>query len=215
MDGMKRKLLAGLLIAVVVPQLLCAQEDDAQARRAAAIEAERRAIAERAAAEAERRRRELDMERMREFQRDSRIDIQRAVDHSALQRELEKRAQSERLQKAFHEFALASEDFRQALGFKTSVKTPANKVGKNTSVFLGLMEAFNKKRQKLDTSEFNGMTESELGWEAITTAERIQPQLEAIVTSDSETTVDVKFLESFSSLEKELLRLQWMVRRLK
>ena len=51
------------------------------------------------------------------------------------------------------------------------------------------------------------MAAIELGWEALTTAERIAPGFAAIVDTEKRESVDVRFL---SVLERELLRLQWM-----
>ena len=51
--------------------------------------------------------------------------------------------------------------------------------------------------------------------EALTTAERMLPQLYAVISDEHATAVDVKFLDSLPLLELDLLRLQWMTRRLK
>jgi hypothetical protein len=209
------------LWAVVVPQQVLAHapgqdapvDEVEQARRAAAEQALREQQ-EQAAREAERRARELDLERMREFQRDVAVDVQRAVNQSAFIREVQRKQRFEDFQNALRDFATANTDFRESLGTK-SVKRQASTMAKSTGTFLDYIKLLIKERVKLDTSEFRDFSEKELAWEALTTAERILPHLQSLLVGEDQMTVDVRFLKSLAELQKDLLRLQWMARRIK
>jgi hypothetical protein len=214
MDGMIYRALLICLVFAIAPSLF-AQNEEAAARQREAAEIALRAQQERAAAEAERRAREESILRMREFMRDTSVDIRSAVERSEVLRQVERRRKAERFQEALNEFAAANEDYRQSIGFGRSLKDLAKKWEKQTGVFLEFVRGMTDRRAKLDTSEFNGARRSELEWEALTTAERLLPRLSAVVGNEGETTVDVKYFDSLATVENDLLRLQWLTRRLK
>jgi hypothetical protein len=213
MDGMMHRALLACLLLTGVPGQ-DSQTDDADARRRAAAEAALRAQQERAAAEADRRERERSIERMREFMRDGREDIRRAVERSEMMREAERSRKNEKFRNALKGFTTDSNDFREAMGLRP-LKGPATSLEKHVRTLLDLVKEMTTRRAKLDTSEFKDITRSELEWEALTTAERMLPQLHAVISDDQASTVDVKVLNSLPQLELDLLRLQWMTRRLK
>jgi len=211
-------LLILLCSASAGPCLAIAQDDAEAARQAAAQRAMEEARLARQQYEAEladRQRREQSIKDMNDFLRSVHDDITVAGDNAARQRERERRVWHERIQGAFEEFAAATTGLREALGLRAPLKNPAKGMGKNAEVFLDYLKVINEKRSRFDSSEFKGMKDAEIGSEALTTAERLVPRLEEVLYNDSESTINLKFLKSLPSIETELLRLQWMTRRLR
>jgi hypothetical protein len=120
-----------------------------------------------------------------------------------------------RLRDALRDFQVAQQELGEALGFKAKLKTPAQKLQKNAKVFLGALSDYGKKRPSIDSGEFKNLGQAELGWEALTAAERITPGLAAFVASEKQHVVDVQFLSFLPALEAQLLRLEWVTRQLK
>jgi hypothetical protein len=187
----------------------------AEAQAAAARAAAQAAAQAEQARQQELRQREALERSMKEFLGDTRETIAAAMDRKRAQLEASRKAQREALNNSYRDFQSARESLSEALGFKSALKVPAEKIRKSTGVFLDLMKRMNEKRATFDASEFKDFTPNELSWEALTTAERLAPELAAMIRAESSQTVDIRFLTSLSKLEVELLRLQWMTRRLK
>ena len=214
----KRFILVVFLWSVAAGPPLAAGQDDPDAARQAAEQRAREAELARQqylAELADRQMREKSIKDMQDFQRDVRDEIRFAVDNAARRNEMERRRWTARIRGAFEEFGNARDDFREALGFGSPIKNPAKAMGKSTEVFLDYMKVINKRRPRLDSSEFKGMKEGAIGQEALTTAERLVPRLEEVLRNDNESSVDVTFFQSLPAIEKELLRLRWMTRQLR
>lgn len=213
MDGMIRRALLTCVLLTAATGLF-AQSDEAEARRREAAAEALREQQRRAEAESLRRQREEANERMREFLRDTSADIRKAAERSEQLREAERKQRAEKFRETLEEFAVATDDFREAMALQKSLKPPAGKLEKYVGTFLDLMKEMTDRPAKLDSSEFKDI-KNKLVWEALTTAERMLPQLQTVISIEGDKVVDVRFLDSLSSLQNDLLRLQWMTRRLK
>jgi hypothetical protein len=195
--------------------VVLAQDEDAQAARIreAREEAQRQEQARQAEAIAKRDRERADQQ-MKELMTDSRTVIAAAHNAADRQRAFLIEVQKKQLADAFRSFQASTQSLAEALGFKKTLKDPARNMAKSTSVFLEFIKRTSK-QPRFDSSEFKGFTSSELGWEALTTAERLVPELARVVQAQSESSVDIRFLLSLSKLQAELLRLQWMTQKLR
>jgi hypothetical protein len=126
-----------------------------------------------------------------------------------------RQAQFKKFHTAFKEFLSARDELEQALGSKTSPKGSARKMEKSTNTFLDYVKLVEDSRPHMDFSEFKTFTPKDLSWETLTSAERIVPDLEAVLRRENSSTIDVRYLTAFSKLHKDLLRLQWLTRHLK
>jgi hypothetical protein len=200
-----------------------AQDDGEEAARRAAAAAEEarqealRQQQERAAQEASRKVMEQSQNSMREFLNDTRETLAQSAAEMERRREMQRRAEYTLIKDGFQRFEVAREQLSHALGFKAKLKVPAKELEKSAVVFLDFIKQRGDKSQRprLDATQFKNFKPSELGWEALTTAERVASQLSAILKSEEDGVVDINFLMSLSKVETELLRLQWMTKKLK
>jgi hypothetical protein len=112
-------------------------------------------------------------------------------------------------------FQSARQELTEALVFKSKLKPSARRLEKTTQVFLAFLKNRSKERGRFDSKEFKGLSNSELGWEALTTAEKITPVLANMIATEEAETVNIGYVSTLPALERELLRLQWMTRQLK
>ena len=178
-------------------------------------EAAQRQEEQRRAVEQEKQDRERGAKALNDFLIDTRTQMASAVNAAEAQRQRMQAMQLDRIRIAFKEFESARTELSAALGFKAKLKDPGRKLAKSTAVFLDFIKRSSKETPRLDPSEFKDFTPSDLGWETLTSAERITPHLAAVMLMENELTVDVGFVNSLSKLQAELLRLQWMAQRLK
>jgi hypothetical protein len=120
-----------------------------------------------------------------------------------------------RLGEAFKQLSRATDQLNRTLLAKGALKESASHVEKHTKVLLDYVKGINKEKVRFDSREFKGLSDSELGWEALTTAERIAPAIEFTIRSESQQKWDIRWLQALPELERELSRLQWMARQLK
>ena len=186
----------------------------AQKAAEAARQAEERYRAERDAAAAARERQRTDAA-MRDFLKDSREAIDAANVQKERQAQVLRRAELQQFSEAFRTFEHARDQFAEVISSKTIPKDSMKKIEKSTGVFLDFIKRRSKKRASMDVREFRDYTAVELRWEMLTTAERVSPQLKALLQSENADTVDVGFLMSLSKIEEQLLRLQWMTRKVR
>jgi hypothetical protein len=137
-------------------------------------------------------------------------------------RELERKRQevirqktSKDLRAAIKGFQSAHQELSEALGFKAKIRPSAEKLEKNTKVFLSFLQNKTKQRGRFDAAEFKDFKDSELAWETLTTAERLTPILAGLIANEEAEAVNIRSILSLPALEQELLRLQWMTRQLK
>lgn len=217
---MERMSWSSKLLCIVFLGTLCTScPAFAQDQEAARLEAERnareaaalRASEERAREEARRERERV----LREMSTDNRAVIEAANGGAERYREILARAEFDQIRAAFRAYQAARDELSIAVTSKTKLKDHARKIEKSANVFLDFIKRRNEKRQRFDPKEFKDFTTFELNWEALTTTERLVPQLAAVVRSQNASTVDVGFLLSLSKLEVELLRLKWMLGKLK
>jgi hypothetical protein len=190
-------------------------QEEAEAARKAAEEAAARARAEAAAAEQMRRDQQRSQDLMRDFLKDSREIIDAANQQRERQAEILRRAEYVKVNEAFRVFEDEREKFAETISSPKVSRDALKKIEKTTGAFLDLIKRHTKHRGKLDAKEFKDYTAQELRWEMLTTAELLSPHLEALLRSENEETVDLNYLMSLSKTEAQLLRLQWMTRKVK
>jgi hypothetical protein len=192
------------------------QSPEVEAAKRAAEEAAARREEARRLAEEQQFKRELEENnrRMQELLADSREMIADKVRYSEAQREVFRREKEAQFNRALLAFEASRHRLLESLTSRTSLKEPAKSIEKSVGTILGFVKSLHKDRAQLDAAQLKGFTAVELGWEALTTAERVAPQLISVVDSQNAYRVDIRFLQSLTKLEGELLRLQWMARRL-
>jgi len=126
------------------------------------------------------------------------------------------RAENDRkLQSALRGLQTSQKELSEALGFKTNLKQPAQKLGKHAEVFLDFLKNRKVAGKAIDSNEFKSFGNTELGWETLATTERLIPQLAAIIANERHLVVDLQVQSGYPAVKTELLRLQWMTRQLK
>jgi len=198
------------------------QQDAEQALAAqkAAEEQARQAEERRQAEEYAARKAKEDQQRvesmMRDFLKDSREIIDAANQESEKRKTVLHRAQIQQFTEAFRTYETARLEISESMGEKTIPKDSMKKIEKSTAVFLDFIkQRSNTKRGSVDGKEFRDYSEKELRWEMLSTAERLSPPLGAILRSETAETVELGVLISLSKIEVELLRLQWLMKKVK
>ena len=212
-SGVRASTLRWIVCALCVGVLfsgeaLFAQDDEAEAAAAAAEQARQAAEAQRMAEE-DRQMRERSNQMMREFLNDT-PGSRRPWDADQ-----DRRRRFQLFRDALQEFEVSRQELSQSSNAGRKAAVPARKMEESTKPLLDFVKLINKKRPRLDTVEFKGFTNGDLLRETLATASRIVPDLTAVIRNEGASSVDVKFLTSLSQLELDLLRLQWMTRRLR
>jgi hypothetical protein len=186
--------------------LLAQDDDEAEAARRAA-EAARQAAEAQRQAEENRLERERGQQALREFLND-------VPGRPPEDRGQERRRRFQAFRTSMREFEAATREFRGSHA-AAALRTSAKRMEDSTKGLLDFVKLINKKRPSLDAAEFKNLTGEDLAREIVSTAERVQPGLTAVVRNEGEPAVDVKFLTGLQQLELDLLRLQRMARRLR
>jgi pyruvate/2-oxoglutarate dehydrogenase complex dihydrolipoamide acyltransferase (E2) component len=200
---------------VVSGTALFAQDEGAaeaaQAEQAAraAEEARQASEAQRVAEQDNRQLRERSEQMMREFLNDT-LNSRRPWDAGQ-----DRRRRFVQFRDAFREFEVSGQELSQGSNAGQRVSVPARKMEKSAKELLEFVKLINRKHTRLDAAEFKGFASDDLLRETLVTASRLVPDLVAVIRNEGESSVDIKFLTSLPELEKDLLRLQWMVHRLR
>jgi len=217
--GIRIDLILLFLLGVVLSgAAVLAQDPDAQAQKA-------REAAQESLARAREQQRSEELRKERERFSDelgkAHVDgagpdaVTAARDAADQRREKIRLDRLDQLRQALKDFQGATAELSEALGFKAPLKEPARKMEKSAAHFLDLIKSTSKESSSFDSSEFKGITPSELGWETLTTAERLAPELAVVILTQRDRIVDARSFASLPKLRAELLRLQWMTQRLK
>ncbi|MBI4471750.1 MAG: hypothetical protein HY646_03715 [Acidobacteria bacterium] len=86
---------------------------------------------------------------------------------------------------------------------------------KHTEVFLRYVKFVNEDHPKFEPADLQKYTNTELGWETLTSAERLAPVLPRVPDVENSVVVPIELWELLYALEGELQRLKWMASRLK
>jgi hypothetical protein len=198
--------------------LALAQDGDDSAREQAAAAAREESIRrtqELNAAREAREQQQRSQEQMREFLRDSRETVDGFNREAERRRALQLQVEYAQIRTAFQTWESARQQLSEAIGLKAKAKEPAKSIEKSANAFLDFIKRRNTLRQRFDSTVFKGFTETELRWEALATVERLAPQLSAVTLSQDQSSINIQFLLSLSKLETELLRLKWLLGKLK
>lgn len=191
------------------------QQSDAEKARAAAAQAEAARLAAEADAANARRERERNSKAMQDFLTDGRTIIASANAEKERQQERELQIENEQLRDAFLSFQASRRDFAYAVTFKMKLQNPSRTIEKSSAVFIDFIRRRTKERASFEGAEFKKFTATELRSETVATAERLAPSLLAVMEGANASSIDIRFIQSLPKLEAELLRLQWLTRKVK
>lgn len=177
-----------------------------------AVEAEREAARQRQADEELTREIQRSIQAMREFMNDT-TGFNRAGEGTA-RREMVRRQRVRLMEQALQQISIAASEVRRNVG-SNAVAQSAKQVDENADIFLDVIKEHNREHPRFDSAEFQSFTALELASETLTMTERILPDLQKLLQSEREASIDINFLLSLPRLELDLRRLKWMARRLK
>ena len=117
---------------------------------------------------------------------------------------------------ALPKFDSAVKQLEAALGQEPLKLSKLGKeIEKHSGVFLRYLKHVNEDHPKFEPNELQKFSNSELGWETLTSAERLAPILPRVAELENDTVVNLAFWQALYALEGELTRLKWMASRLK
>lgn len=119
---------------------------------------------------------------------------------------------------AIPKFRRATDVFRQAISTETDLKEPIRNVSKLIDPFTDYFKAMKLATPSVDSEEFKGYTQKELTWETLTTAERVDNNLQRanlyLKSSRASGTISLTAMEFFTEIHGDLVRLKWLANRL-
>jgi hypothetical protein len=111
-------------------------------------------------------------------------------------------------------FRRATEDFRRAISEEDDVKRAAQNVAKLIGPLKDYFDALKLKGKPVDSAEFKEFSQKELNWEALTTAERIDNDLQRaqilLLRTDRSGATSIKTMEFFMGIQSDFARLKWL-----
>jgi IS30 family transposase len=138
------------------------------------------------------------------------------------QRQLEESPRTSRLPSQVNEMISmawkledAARELQTALTLDKNPKKPAKDISKHTDVILRYLKYKGRKPQTPDMKAFEQLSGKALAAEILASAQRIDPQLRIVFQNEMADTVPIDFPLTLGPLEQEVLRVKWMVSRLK
>jgi hypothetical protein len=148
-----------------------------------------------------------------------------AADHEKQkerQRQLEESPRTSRLPSQVNEMISmawkledAARELQTALTLDRNLKKPAKDISKHTDVILRYLKYKGRKPQMPDMKPFERLSERALATEILASAQRIDPQLRVVFQNEMADTISIDFPQTLGPLEEEVMRVKWMVSRLK
>lgn len=115
-------------------------------------------------------------------------------------------------------FRQATENLRLAVGEQDNLKGALRQIGKLTKPFTNYLKAFNLKASPVNKEEFREYSWKELEWETLTTAERVDNNLQRanllLRETDATETISITTIQLLSDIHSDLARLKWLSGRL-
>jgi hypothetical protein len=119
---------------------------------------------------------------------------------------------------AIAKFRRATDTFRQAIGTETDLKEPIRNVSKLIEPFTDYFKAMKLTAPAVDPAEFKEFTKKELEWETLTTAERVDNNLQRanhfLKSSRTTGAISVTTMEFFTEIHGDMTRLKWLAAKL-
>jgi hypothetical protein len=119
---------------------------------------------------------------------------------------------------AIPKFRRATDVFRQAISTETDLKEPIRNVNKLIDPFTDYFKAMKLTTPAVDSAQFKDYTQKELTWETLTTAERVDNNLQRanhfLKSSRGTGTISLTTMEFFTEIHEDLTRLKWLATKL-
>jgi hypothetical protein len=119
---------------------------------------------------------------------------------------------------AIPKFRRATDVFRQAISTETDLREPIRNVNKLIDPFTDYFKAMKLATPAVDAAEFKEYTQKELEWETLTTAERVDNNLQRanhfLKSSRGTGTISLTTMEFFTEIHGDLARLKWLANKL-
>jgi hypothetical protein len=116
------------------------------------------------------------------------------------------------------EFREATAQFRDALGFALDTRKPIKVLEKLIGPLRDYFSGLKMKRDPVNLSEYKDLSATNLAWETLTTAERVDNSLQMasliIEQSQRDGSIHIKSLEFFGEIHDDLNRLRWLADRM-
>ena len=115
---------------------------------------------------------------------------------------------------AIPEFRKATEDLREAVSAKKNVRDPLRHIEKLIKPFTEHFKDMKPKPSPFDSEEFKTFTQKDFVWETLTTAERVDNNLQIanLLLRDSQrsSAVTIKTMQFYGEIYSDLERLKWL-----
>ena len=115
-------------------------------------------------------------------------------------------------------FRKATDNFRQAISGDTDLKEPVRSVNKLIDPLTDYLKAIKLKPTGVDPGEFKDFTHKDLAWETLTTAERVDNNLQIsdiLLRRIRESgATSIQAMEFFTTIHSDLTRLKWLSAKL-
>lgn len=109
----------------------------------------------------------------------------------------------------------AAKELQAALTLDRNLKKPAKDISKHTDVILRYLKYKGRKPQTPDMKAFEALSGRALATEILASARRIDPQLRIVFENEMAETIPIDFPQTLGPLEQEVMRVKWMVSRLR
>ena len=111
-------------------------------------------------------------------------------------------------------FRDATSRYREAMGLEPDLRAPAKGIEKLIGPIRDYFDTMKFKREPVDLSEFQNLSTKDLLWETLTTAERVDNDLQLarrlVQQSEREGAINIRVLEFFGAIQDDLSRLKWL-----
>jgi hypothetical protein len=113
---------------------------------------------------------------------------------------------------AIPQFRKATAELREAVGAQQNVRLPLQSLGKLIKPFSEYFKELNLKPRAPDVQELKGYTQKDLLWETLTTAERVDNNLQIanklIRESNNSGAISIKAMQFYLEIDTDLKRLK-------
>jgi len=118
---------------------------------------------------------------------------------------------------AIPEFRKATATLRDAVGAKADLREPVRSIGKLLKPFDDYFDDLKMKVPPVNDAEFKDLTGNDFIWESLTTAERIDNnlQLSLLLLSESERSgaMSIKTMQFLNEIQSDMTRFRWLAER--
>lgn len=113
---------------------------------------------------------------------------------------------------AIPEFRKATADLREAVSTQKNMRVPLQSLEKLIKPFAEYFKDLNLKPAAPDAQEFKGYSQKDLVWETLTTAERVDNNLQIanrlLIESNRSSEISIKAMQFFGGIDTDLKRLK-------